>query len=96
VKIVVLREAARELDDAIEYYEERESGLGRRLRDEVDRFVRWVVQHPEVPRVRAGGYRRVNLKVFPYYIAYVVRGDTLWVLAIASAYRRPEYWIGRR
>ena len=89
-------EAAQELEDAIEHYDQRESGLGRRLRDEVDRLVRWVVQHPEVTRVRSGGYRRVNFKIFPYYIAYVVRDETLWVLAIASGYRKPEYWIGRR
>ena len=96
MKTVVLPEAVRELDDAIDYYDEREAGLGRRLRDEVDRYIRWIAQHAEVPRVRPGGYRRVNLKIFPYYIAYVLRDDTLWILAIAGGYRKPEYWIGRQ
>ncbi len=96
MRVVVLAEAERELNDAIGYYDEREEGLGRRLRDEVDRHIRWICEHAGIPRVRQGGYRRVNLEVFPYYIAYVVRDETVWVLAIACGYRRPEYWIGRR
>jgi len=42
------------------------------------------------------GYRRVNLKTFPYYIAYIVREDTLWILAIAHSHSKPEYWILRK
>jgi hypothetical protein len=41
-------------------------------------------------------YRRVNLKVFRYYIAYHIWADTIWVLAIAHGYRRPGYWMGRK
>jgi len=43
----------------------------------------------------AGGYRRVNLRIFPYYIAYIIRSNGLWILAIAHTHRRPEYWIER-
>lgn len=39
------------------------------------------------------GYRRINLRVFPYYVPYIVRSETLWVLAIAYAGRKPLYWI---
>jgi hypothetical protein len=49
----------------------------------------------EVPRLRAGDYRRVNLKIFPYYISYTVRDSVIWVLAIAHGDSRPEYWIDR-
>ena len=52
--------------------------------------------HPDLPRIRPGGYRRVNLKVFPYYVAYVLHQGDVWVLAIAQGHRKPEYWIGRR
>ena len=65
MRVVVLSEAAHELDDAIDYYDEREEGLGHRLRDEVDSHIRWITEHFDVPRVRQGGYRRINLKVFP-------------------------------
>ncbi|HLR06350.1 MAG TPA: hypothetical protein VK117_11080 [Pyrinomonadaceae bacterium] len=37
-----------------------------------------------------GGYRRINLRVFPYYIPSVVRETKLWVIAVAPSRRKPE------
>jgi plasmid stabilization system protein ParE len=91
----VLTEARLELLDAVEYYEREQAGLGKRFWDEVDEHLPWIGQNPEVAVLRSGGYRRVNLRVFPYLVAYVIRGDTIWVLAIGHAGRRPEYWIKR-
>ena len=70
--------------------------MGLRMMDEIDKHVQWIMQNPTVSRVRKGGYRRVNLKTFPYYIAYMVRADTLWLLAIAHYHRKHEYWITRK
>mgnify|MGYP001179656510 FL=1 len=84
-----------ELLGAVEYYEREQKGLGRRLWDELAEHLAWIAQHPEVAKLRAGGYRRVNLRVFPYFVAYVSRGDTVWVLAIGHVRRRPEYCIKR-
>jgi plasmid stabilization system protein ParE len=94
--IIVLPEAADEFEDAAVYYGDRQSGLGQRFRDEVDHYIRWIAEHAEIPRLRPGGYRRVNLKVFPHYIVYVQLAGTIWVLAIAHAHREPEYWIDRK
>ena len=67
--------------------------MGLRLKDEVDQHINLISGHSTRPRIRSGGYRRVNLKVFQYYIAYILREDTLWILSIAHGHRRPEYWI---
>lgn len=91
----ILDEAAAEFADAIARYESIESGLGVRLKEEVKSVVAWVADQPELPRVRSKGYRRVNLKVFPYYIAYIIHSDVIWVLAVAHSARLPEYWITR-
>ena len=96
MRIVVLPEAADEFDDAADYFEQQQAGLGRRFRDEVDRHIRWIGEHSDIPRLRRGGYRRVNLKVFPYYVAYLIWQDTIWILAVAHGHRKPEYWIHRR
>lgn len=61
MRIVVLPEAADEFEDAADYFDYQQPGLGQRYRDEVDRHVRWITEHPEAPRIRPGGYRRVNL-----------------------------------
>jgi hypothetical protein len=94
--IRVVPEARRELQGAADLYEKQQSGLGRRLWQETDEHIAWIAQHGEVPRLRFGGYRRVNLRIFPYYIAYIVRGNVLWILAIAHSHRRPDYWIDRK
>ncbi|MFH0924582.1 MAG: type II toxin-antitoxin system RelE/ParE family toxin [bacterium] len=71
MKKIILKEAFEELNDTIVYYEEQQDGLGLRLKDEVDRHVNWILGNSSIPRIRRGGYRRVNLKIFPYYIAYI-------------------------
>jgi hypothetical protein len=91
----IVAEAEAELTDAILRYEEIEPGLGLRLKDEARAAIEWIESHPTIPRLRPAGYRRVNLKVFRYYIAYAVRNDSLWVLAIAHGHRRPDFWKER-
>jgi plasmid stabilization system protein ParE len=93
--IQFLSQAKSELEDAASYYESELEGLGRRFWDEVDEHVSWIAQNPEVPRLRPGGYRRVNLKIFPYYIPYIIRDPMIRILAIAHGHQRPEYWIDR-
>jgi len=65
------------------------------LKEEVKSVIAWITDQPKLPRVRPKGYRRLNLKVFPYYIAYIIHADVIWVLAIAHSARLPEYWITR-
>ena len=96
MKKIILQQAFEELNAAIAYYEEQQAGLGLRLKDEVDQYVNWILSNAAIPRLRKGGYRRVNLKVFPFYIAYIIREDTLWIIAIAHSHRKPEYWIKRK
>ena len=96
MKVIILQQAHKELDDAVNYYEGEQDGLGLRMMEEVDKHVKWILRNPTVPLLREGGYRRVNLKTFPYYIAYMIREDILWILAIAHGHRKPEYWIKRK
>jgi len=93
--LIVLHEAEIEFSESVIYYESKEPGLGVRFRDEVATTLDWIIQNHEVPRLRSRGYRRVNLKVFSHYIAYIVRGEVLWVIAVAHAHQRPEFWIRR-
>ena len=95
MKITFLEEANREFSAAVAYYDRQESGLGQRFEDEIDRTLLWLADHPQICPLRRGVYRRMNLHIFPYYIPYVVRESTLWVIALAHSRRRPEYWIKR-
>ena len=95
MKIVFLDQANRDFSDAVQYYDSQEPGLGQRFEDEIERAIQWLSTNPEACALRRGIYRRMNLHVFPYYIPYVIREQTLWVVAIARSQRRPEYWIRR-
>jgi toxin ParE1/3/4 len=95
MKIEILHEAEQELTEAVAYYEEIEPGLGIRLKEDVRTIIRWIGDNPEIPRLRPKGYRRVNLKIFRYYIPYFTWNDAVWILAGAHGSRRPEYWIKR-
>jgi plasmid stabilization system protein ParE len=95
MNVIFLEEASREFSDASGYYESQQPGLGQRFEEEIDRAIRWLVENPHVLPLRRGVYRRINLHIFPYYVPYVVRGSALWVVAVAHARRRPEYWIRR-
>lgn len=87
-------EANAEFATQVEYYEQVEPGLGQRFYREVIGRLNWIAANPMLPRVRKD-YPRVNLRVFPFYVAYVVEGDLVWILAIAHGYRRPGYWRER-
>ncbi|HEY2802203.1 MAG TPA: type II toxin-antitoxin system RelE/ParE family toxin [Chthoniobacterales bacterium] len=93
--VVVVGEAEREFVESVAYYEAKEAGLGWRFRTEVAEAVGWIEKNAELPRLRTKGYRRRNLKAFPHYIAYILRGEVIWIVAIAHGHRRPEFWLGR-
>ena len=90
-----LPEARDELWEAALYYASQEEGLGLRFRGEVAHVIQCILADPYLWRERAGGYRRVNCPVFPYYVAYFIRGETILIAAVAHGHRRPNYWKDR-
>jgi len=95
MKVLFLPVAKEEYLDAIAYYEEALDGLGQRFKEEADRSILRIAEHPELYRLRPGGYRRINLRVFPFHIPFITRGSSLWILAVAHSSRKPEHWIRR-
>ncbi len=76
-------------------YESKESGLGRRFRDEVGHVLSRIADDPYLWRESDGGYRRVNCPVFPYFLPYFVRGQKIIIAAVAHGHRKPDYWKSR-
>ena len=90
-----LDEAEQELAEAALWYESKQSGLGKRLRDEVAHVVSRIAEDPMLWREREGGYRRVNCPVFPYFIAYFIRNQRIIIAAVGHGHRKPGYWKSR-
>jgi hypothetical protein len=74
MRIRFVDETRLEFLDAISYYNKQQPKLGQRFKVEVEQSILWLAEHVEACKLRPGGYRRLNLRVFPYYIPYVVRG----------------------
>jgi hypothetical protein len=94
VRIELHPKADAEFAAQVEYYDDEQPGLGERYYREVIARLEWIAEHPTLPRMRKN-YRRANLRVFPFYIAYVIKDDLVWVLAVAHGHKKPGYWIGR-
>jgi plasmid stabilization system protein ParE len=91
-----LPEALEEAVAAVEYYEQCAQGLGARFRLEIKGASTAIVRQPLLWSERRGGYRRVNLPGFPYYIAYFIRQERIIVAAIGHSSRHPDYWKKRQ
>ena len=76
-------------------YERRVPGLGARFRAELESVCAAIVRQPLLWRERSGRYRRVNIPGFPYYVAYVIRGERIVVAAVGHGSRHPDYWKRR-
>jgi len=87
--------AQRELDQEYEYYASIDIELGNDFDRRVVAAVREICEFPFSYRLREGGYRRINLDRFPFYIPYIIRDGTLIILAIANNSRHPDYWKER-
>ena len=88
-------EVKEELIEAALEYEEKQSGLGWRFRQEIGQVIDWIVEHLFVLRERACGYRWLNCPVFQPYVAYIVRGETIFIVAVAHGRRFPDFWRAR-
>ncbi len=81
---------------AAAWYESKSAGLGRRFLEEIRQVASHVAENPLLWRESESGYRRVNCPVFPYYLAYILRRDTVFIVAVAHGHREPGYWRSRR
>lgn len=93
--IEFLEEAEKEMFEAAIWYESKETGLGKRFRNEIAHVLYRIIEDPMLWRERSGGYRRVNCPVFPYYIPFFIRGKKIIIAAVAHEHRKPGYWQSR-
>ena len=89
--------ASVELAEAVRWHEARRSGWGGRLFDAVSGTLALIESFPEIGSPRHGRLPSRQLKVrgFPYLVAYRIRSEDLYIVAVAHSSRRPGYWQHR-
>ncbi len=87
--------AEKELNEAIDYYEDIEPGLGYDFALEVRSTIGRLVDFPKAWAVLDGDVRRSLVKRFPYGVLYSEEKDGIFIVAVMHLHRRPGYWKPR-
>lgn len=90
-ELIVSPGAEADILDAFAWYEERQSGLGRRFVGELDLAFARIQSEPlsyqeDLPKIR-----RCVLHVFPYLVFYTLMGTRIEILAVINASQDPSY-----
>ena len=89
------RLAEYELNEAAQYYELEDAGLGAAFLVEVERCLRAIQDAPEAGAILRETVRRRLLRRFPYALLYKIKPNGIRILAVMNLRRRPNYWIDR-
>lgn len=95
MKYSFLPPAVSELQEAIDYYNHQQEGLGTEFRDEVYRTVGRILEYPNAWARLSRRTRRCRTHCFPYGLVYGMVGDMVLILAVAHLSREPMYWKNR-
>jgi plasmid stabilization system protein ParE len=95
VRIRWLRPAVDEAREARIYYDERKTGLGARFARELAATVRRVRELPRAWPEVDPPVRRALVNRFPYVLHYAVESDTILIVGVYHAKRRPIPWRDR-
>jgi toxin ParE1/3/4 len=90
-------ESQAEFYQSIEYYDEREDGLGYDFAVEVFAAIERAAANPEIWPLAHSDIRRCLVHRFPYGILYHYpeNGEEILIVAVMHLHRDPEYWKTR-
>jgi toxin ParE1/3/4 len=93
--IIVRPEAAREVQEAFDWYEEKSEGLGLEFLRAADACVAGIRRNPLASPAMYQDIRRALLRRFPYALFYIVKEEQVIVLACFHVKRDPIDWMRR-
>jgi plasmid stabilization system protein ParE len=93
--IVVRPEAAREVQEAFDWYEEKSEGLGLEFLRAADACIAGIKRNPFASPILYQEVRRSLLRKFPYALFYIIREERVILLACFHARRDPIDWMRR-
>lgn len=95
IPIRFLPEAREELDRAIDWYEQRQSGLGGTFLIRAQEVLDRISQTPQIHPVIYRDIRQGVLRQFPYVILYREEGVELIVISVFHHSQDPSIWQSR-
>lgn len=95
MQIVFLEPAQLELEEAVQYYEHEQQGLGQAFLYEILKTIDRVRNFPSAWQRLSRRTRRCRTRRFPFGVVYQERKEEILIVAIAHLHRKPEYWKDR-
>lgn len=95
-KISIHETAEAEINEAADFYDLENPGLGSIFINEIEKAVGLILEYPEAALLLRGKVRKKPLLKFPYALIYSVHPQEIRLVAVAHQKRRPFYWRGRR
>lgn len=94
-RIIVRPEAAREVQEAFDWYEERSEGLGLEFLRAAEACLAAVQRNPLAFPQAHKEVRRALMRKFPYALFYLIKEESIVVVACFHAKRDPIDWLRR-
>ena len=88
-------EAERELEEHEGWYRRRSEVAAQGFLLELDRAIEAVADPDRWPTGRRGE-RRYVFRRYPFTLLYRIRGEEIFITAVAHQSRRVDYWKGRK
>ncbi len=95
MNVEFLAAAETELDQAYQWYEQQQPGLGKQFLSEFDAAIRRITAFPKSYVLIDTDIRRCLIKRFPYGVLYGIDRQSIIVVAVAHLHRKPDYWLAR-
>lgn len=95
MKIEIHELAAKEFDEAVEWYDIQSDGLGKRFKSEVLKQIKKVQKNPSWFLKEEENIHKAYIPKFPYKVLFTFDKDNIIVWAIAHMHRKPWYWQSR-
>lgn len=95
--VIIDPRALRDVQEAIDYYEEQQPGLGEKFEQVLNRYFLKLEKSP-VFQIRYDQVRCLPLKKYPYMIHFAVdeKNKSVTVYAVLHTARTPGIWKNRR
>ncbi|PHJ61997.1 toxin, RelE family protein [Nostoc linckia z18] len=94
-QLIISPEAELDIQDAFEWYEQRDSGLGSEFVRAIDSCLALIGRNPLAYPVVYRQARRALIRRFPYGVIYVVEENVITVIACYHVKRNPKQWQNR-
>jgi len=88
-------EAETELNEAVDYYDACQDGLGLEFAWEIQATIDNIREFPHAWTPLSQNTRRCLLRRFPYGVVYQYKGGEIIIVAIMQLNRKPDYWRER-